>query len=447
MKGRRKGIQIALAVLMIVSAAAVLAFTGCGGGDGGPTGDETIKIKYSQPHPAIPGYWGSPASEASMYYWEEAVEAVTEGRIDIEIYVSETLNKQELAYDAVMAGVADIAWSIASYSPEWTPLELVLYLPLDMDSLEMNMQIHRHLYEEYFLPEYEARGLINIGVMGREKYIVFSPYKPIYTLEEFEGVTIMTSGRSMEELISRLRGLSITLAWQDCYEALEKGTLDCSALDITLPIVFGWWETGDPGYIIDCGGLGNAVVIFNARADLVDKLRPEDYYALMKLTDIWLVIRGSILNDAGNILYWDEVPKLGMEFIDWPESEKERLRELKREVYDWWIDWMEDEYGLGEQAAEVLEAVLEEMENFKPGNHLTPINPVGYPDQWMIDRVGEFGWVVDEEFWQEWVGPDGHWGMDYVYDLDGFEPWYEKWWDEQNMEHPWYENWKQQQGK
>ena len=40
----------------------------------------------------------------------------------------------------------------------------------------------------------------------------------------------------------------------------------------------------------------------------------------------------------------------------------------------------------------------------------------------------------------------GHWGMDFVY-KDDWEPWYEKWWDEQNMEHPWYENWKAQHGK
>ncbi|MGB2799336.1 MAG: hypothetical protein WBC82_05795, partial [Dehalococcoidia bacterium] len=65
MKGRRKGIQIALAVLMIVSAAAVLALTGCGGGDGGPTGNETIKIKAGRTYPLLPGYWGAPAANDS----------------------------------------------------------------------------------------------------------------------------------------------------------------------------------------------------------------------------------------------------------------------------------------------------------------------------------------------------------------------------------------------
>ncbi len=440
----RRGIQTALAILMVISAMS-LAFIGCGGGDGdgGPVGNETIKLKFSQPHPALPGYFGSPASEGSIYYWEEAVETVTEGRVDIELYTSETLNKQELAYDAVNSGIADIAWCITSYSPEWTPLSLVMYLPLEMESCEMNYQVYHYLYEDYFREEYEARDMLWITPLGREQYIMFSPYKRVDTLEDFEGLTIMTSGKSMEQLISKLGALSITLAWQDCYEALEKGTLDCSALDITLPIVFRWFETGDPGYIIDCGGIGNAIPHYVAQTDLLTKLRPEDVYAVLKLTDVWLGVRGSQWSDAGNILYWDEVPKVGMEIIVWPESEKEKIRELKREVHDWWMGWMEADYGIDRATSEAaLEAVLDAMANYEPGNK-TPGNPIAYPEQWMHDRLAEFGWSCDE--WDEWVGPDGHWGMDYVYKND-WEPWYEKWWDEQNMEHPWFENWQAQHG-
>jgi hypothetical protein len=103
---------------------------------------------------------------------------------------------------------------------------------------------------------------------------------------------------------------------------------------------------------------------------------------------------------------------------------------------------MEDEYGLGAQAEALLEAVLEEMENFEPGNRAAG-NPASYPDESLLQTLSDAGWGVDEASWQEVVGPDGHWGMDFVYEED-FEPWYEEWWDEQNMEHPWYENWKQQ---
>jgi TRAP-type C4-dicarboxylate transport system substrate-binding protein len=439
----RRGIQIALALVMVVSAGSLL-LVGCGGG-GGPAGNETIVLRYSQPHPSIPGYFGTPASESNMYYWEDAVETVTEGRIDIEIYTSETLNKQELCFDALESGIADIAWSIEAYAPEWLPLELVWYLPVDIDSGEKNYVLHSKLYEEYFLPEHEARGFINLTTGGRMQFIVFSTYKPIHTLEDFEGLSVISAGPTLEELMSKLGCLSIALQWQDCYEALEKGTLNLAVLDITLPIAFRWFEVGDPGYVIDCGGMGNSQPHYCARADLLDRMRPEDAYALLKLTDYWLGIRSSQWSDASNILYWDEVPKVGMEFIDWPESEKERMRELKREVYDWFPDWMEAQYGVGEQAAVVLEAVLEEIENYKPGNR-TPGNPNSYPEQWMVDRLAEFGWEVTEEAWQEITGPDGHWGMDFDYGVD-WEPWYEKWWDEQNMEHPWYENWKAQHGK
>jgi len=134
-----------------------------------------------------------------------------------------------------------------------------------------------------------------------------------------------------------------------------------------------------------------------------------------------------------------------MEFIDWPESEKERLRELKREVYDWWVGWMEDQYGCGDEAEELLNVVLQEMEDFEPGNKV-PMNPAGFPDEAVREELRSAGFIVDQEAWDEVVGPDGHWGMDFVYE-DDFEPWYEKWWDEQNMEHPWYSAWKARHGK
>ena len=446
MKGRRKVIQIALAVLMIVSAAASLALVGCGGGGEGPIGNETIKLKFSQPHPALPGFWGSPASEGTIYYWEEAVETVTEGRVDIEIYTSEVLNKQELAFDAVLSGIADIAWCVDCYAVEWTPLEVLWYLALDIDSCEENYIIHSKLYEEYFLPEFEARGLINITTLGREQFIIYSPFKRIDTIEDFEGLTVLSAGPTLENLMSKMGCLSIALQWQDCYEALAKGTLNCAFLDITLPIAFRWFETGDPGYVIDCGGIGNAQPHYNAKSDLLERLRPEDAYAVLKLTDTWLGIRDSQWSDAMNILYLDEVPKQGMEYIDWPESEKERLRELKRETYEWAVGWMESEFGKGEQAAAVLEAIFEEMENYNGGGNRTPGNANSITHQWQIDRLAEFGYEVSEEAWQEWVGPDGHWGMDFDYGVD-WEPWYEEWWREQNMEHPWYENWKAEHGK
>ena len=439
---RRRGIQVALAVLLVAVTAAGLASIGCGGGGGGPAGNKTVVLKYGAALPMMPGYFGSAASESSSYYWEDAVETVTEGRIDVEIYPSELLCKQEMAFDAVSEGIADIAWAVITYCRDWMPLETIFFLGLDMDCCEMTYQVHRHVYEEHLAAEYEKLGLTVITRLGREKLIVFTADKPISKVQDFEGLTIMSGGREMEHLISKLGALSVPVAYQDAYEALEKGMLNAAMLDITAPFLFHWFEAGDPGYIIDCGGIGNADALYIAREDLLDRLRPEDAYALMKLTDYWFGVGGSQGSDRSNVLYWDEIAKVGMELIEWTEPAKEELRALKREQYDWWVDWMEDEYGLGAKAAALLEAVLQEMEDFEPGN-MVPGNPASYPDESLQQTLRDKGWIVDEESWQEVVGPDGHWGMDFVYEED-FEPWYEEWWDEQNMEHPWYENWKAQ---
>ena len=446
---RRQGIQIIIAVVLLVTAAS-LAFIGCSGV--GPTGNETTKIKIALVLPEIPGYFGGSISEGGSRYYERAVEEVTEDRIDIEIYTSEMLCKQNLAFDAVCEGIADIAWAVPTYCVEWMPLETIFFLGLDMNSCEMTYQVHNHIFEEHLQPYYEERGLILPTVLGREKLIVFSAYKRIETIEDFTGVTMMSGGKEMEQLFAKLGALSVPIQYQDIYEALQKGALDGAMLDITAPLLFRWYEAGDPGYVIDCGGVGMAEAPYIANEDLLTRLRPEDAYALLKLTDYWYGVQGSQGSDRSNMLYWDEIPKVGMELITWTESEKERLRVFKWEVYDWWIDWMENDFGLGEEAEALLAAVLEEMENYEPANKAVA-NPAGFADKEYDGQAEEWrqalrdaGWTVDEESWQELVGPDGHWGMDFVYE-DDFEPWYEKWWDEQNMEHPWYENWKTQHGK
>ncbi|MGB2799859.1 MAG: hypothetical protein WBC82_08460, partial [Dehalococcoidia bacterium] len=418
---RRQGIQIVIAVVLVVTAAS-LAFAGCSGV--GPSGNETTKIKVAIPLPEIPGYFGGPMSEGGSRYYEKAIETVTEGRIDIEMYYSEILCKQELAYDAVSEGIADIAWAVPTYCPEWIPLETVFFLGLDMNSCEQTYWVHNHVFEEHLQPYYEQRGLILPTLLGREKLIVFSAFKRIDSMEDFVGVTTMSGGKEMEQLISRLGALSVAVQFQDTYEALQKGSLDAAMLDITVPLLLRWYEAGDPGYIIDCGGIGMAMSTYIANEDLLTKLRPEDAYALLKLGDYWTGVAGSQGSDRSNLLYWDEVPKVGMELITWPESEKEKLRELKREVYQWWIDWMESDFGLGEEAEALLEAVLEEMENYEPGNK-APANPASFGDkeyegqaeEWR-QKLRDAGWTVDEESWQEVVGPDGHWGMDFVYEDD-----------------------------
>jgi len=436
---------------MVVLVAAGLTSAGCGGGDGSGTGnggDQTHKVKFSIPHPITPTYLGCPASDSSYYIWEEAVETVTEGRIDIEVYASETLNKQELAYDAVASGITDIAWVITSYSPEWVPEDLVFYLPLDMNGGEKNYQVKMLLHDEYAADAYAARDLLHVTSLGVGAYTIFSPRNPLNTVEDFEGRTIMTSGKSMEVLISQLGALSITLAWQDCYEALEKGTIDLTALQVSLIVGFRWYETGDPGYVIDVGGVGNAKPDYLVKSDFLTKYRPEDVYAMLKLTDIWLGAGGSQRTDADNMLYLQLAHDLGLEVSVWPESEKQKLRDMKNDVYfDWYPQWLEGEFGVPQaETVEYLNAVLQGMEDFEPGN-LIPLNPIAYPEQWMVDMLTENDYIVDQARWDEWTGPDGHWGMDYVY-MDGWEPWYETWWDDQGLgEHPWYANWKAQHGQ
>lgn len=419
----RKGGLIALALLLIASVAS-LAVVGCGGPGEEPDGEGKVyTLKYAQPAAIRESYFGLPAEENAVNLWKKAVETVTDGQIQIDLYPGESLHKGVAAFESCSTGVSDIAFAIATYSPEWLPMEDVWYLPAMNDLAEQNGVIYKELYDDHFKDDYHDRGLINVACAGGAPYVVWSVSEPIRTIEDFEGLTMRASGKAQEVVISPLGVLPVDVAWTDAYEALQKGIIDTSSLSLSVLIDQRWYETGDPGYVIDVGGIGLYHVIYLGNKGVFDQIPDDLLEKFFKVSDYWLNYYGGQRLGASDLLLLEELDDLGIEYIEWSQEQKQEFREEYRDpVYDWWIDRMEDRHGRGDDAAELLDAYREKLENFEYGAR-APMHPI-YLDEPYYSILTEAGYLVSQEAWDHVTGPDGTWGMDYDY-YEGFEGDYE----------------------
>jgi len=82
--------------------------------------------------------------------WAKKLEEVTNNRVKVEIYASQTLVKGKDAWNGVKTGIADISWVFHGYYPNMTPLADVISLPaLGFTSAEKGSEILWKLYEKF----------------------------------------------------------------------------------------------------------------------------------------------------------------------------------------------------------------------------------------------------------------------------------------------------------
>ena len=110
-----------------------------------PAPPEVIKLRHNEAGPEV-----SRGSQEDVIPWIEAIEKATDGRVDIEVYWSDTLCKSPDAWEATKSGVCDMAFAMFGFWPGMTPLADVLSLPLiPFKNSEQATSISYELFERF----------------------------------------------------------------------------------------------------------------------------------------------------------------------------------------------------------------------------------------------------------------------------------------------------------
>jgi TRAP-type C4-dicarboxylate transport system substrate-binding protein len=213
----KKVLLIPLALLLAVS----LIATACPATtpeeeEGAPSG-ETIELK-------VASYLPAPAIHSLLLeeFCNELVER-TNGQVQVDYYAGGSLLTAEAIFDGVIDGVADIGFSHVYYTPGRMPVTECAGLPIGYSSAWVSGQVVNDFYNEFKPAEFD--GVKMLWMCTSSVSAIATADKPIYTLEDLEGLTIRSPGLS-GEVMSALGATPTPTPMMEVYDAIAKGEID-----------------------------------------------------------------------------------------------------------------------------------------------------------------------------------------------------------------------------
>jgi TRAP-type C4-dicarboxylate transport system substrate-binding protein len=207
--------RIAFAVRTVACVAAALLWAG-------GSSAQVIRLTLADQNP--PQGWGP---IHALQPWIKRVEEATKGRVQIQVYPSQTLAKGPDSWNAVKSGVADIAWCFHGYWADMTPLSDVITLPfLPVPSAEKGSEVLWKLYEKIPAIQQEYKDVKVLMLWTSTPYFLATAKKQVRTLEDLKGLKIRVVGGPPTDQMRALGAVPTAVPMPDNYMALDKGVID-----------------------------------------------------------------------------------------------------------------------------------------------------------------------------------------------------------------------------
>ena len=190
------------------------ALAGAGAASADPV---TLKVHHFLPS-------GSGAHTNIIVPWCEKIEKESEGELKCQIYPAMQLGgTPPQLLDQARRGVADIVWSVPTYTAGRYVKSEVFELPF----LAVNAQQASKALWEYTqknaLDEY--KGVRPLFMHTTEGYVLHSN-KPIATMDDMKGLKIRTATRISARMMMALGGTPVQMPLPQVPDALSKGVVD-----------------------------------------------------------------------------------------------------------------------------------------------------------------------------------------------------------------------------
>jgi TRAP-type C4-dicarboxylate transport system substrate-binding protein len=129
-------------------------------------------------------------------------------------------------FDAVRDGLADISYTVDGYTPGRFVMTQVAEFPFLGNSATETSVAYQRVYNKYFAPMGEHKGVKVLGVFTHGPGIIFNSKKPVTSAAEAASLKFRVGGGNINEL-SKAMGWNTTLkAAPESFELLSTGVMD-----------------------------------------------------------------------------------------------------------------------------------------------------------------------------------------------------------------------------
>jgi len=320
---------------------------------GGSDGEgETIVLKAS--------FMSTPehAQYGVLENFGKELEQATNGRVKIEMYPGGALAPAAESYDAVVTGIADIAWVVQGYTPGRFPLTGAIALPFIEGDTAVKMSKTIQQYYEQFSPvQEEYKDVKVLWMHASDPYHIYSRGKQVKTVEDLKGLKIRSNSTEATQLIEALGGTPISMPLTDFYDAVQKGVVDGAIAPLASIKDF---NLGD---VLDYVTIGN---FFNTAFTVVmnkakwESLDPEIQKIIDSLIGEKMAIKAGEAFERSLEETYKIIEENNIEVYEMPQEELDKLSEASQGVIEQWIKDRESEGLPGREAYETLQKIARE---------------------------------------------------------------------------------------
>jgi TRAP-type transport system periplasmic protein len=157
--------------------------------------------------------------------WADKVMAESNGRIKVDIYPSMQLGgKPPQLFNQVKDGVADVVWTLPSYTPGRFPITDLFELPYIAGSAEATTQALQEFSETYLKQEYGQVHplLFHVPTPG----LFHTASKQIKTMEDLKGMKIRTPSAIVTQSLEALGATPVGMPVPEVPQAMATEVID-----------------------------------------------------------------------------------------------------------------------------------------------------------------------------------------------------------------------------
>ncbi|GAA2093499.1 TRAP transporter substrate-binding protein DctP [Brevibacterium salitolerans] len=222
------------------AAAAVLTFSGCAGGIGKEANTLTLGFAHVVGEDSALGE----AAKAMV----AAIEEEYDGTVETEYYWASALAGGPELLHAVGDGRTELANSPAAYSANelpaatWTDTLPALAGPAPLATAMAGSAAHTQLFREPLLTEeYAAQGVTPLGVLIPD-YFYMVCNTPVESAEDARGLQVRAGSPTHTRELEALGMTPVSIEWGETYDALSRGTIDCTLTSLSGAVDLGLYE-------------------------------------------------------------------------------------------------------------------------------------------------------------------------------------------------------------
>lgn len=265
--------------------------------------------------------------------WAKEIEKLTEGRVKITIYPNATLAKPSDLYDSAVTGIAELIYTLPSYTAGKFPLTEGLELPFMFNSAQHVTRTVYALWDRVpeFRKEYGDTKILWIwaGDPGQ----LFTK-KPVRTVSDLKGLKIRVHGPTTKELASALGASPITSPVGEQYEMLKRGVIDGVFTPWSASMHFKLYEVTSYATILNAY-VPIMIVAMNKQA--FEKLSPKDKKVIEDTTGRKIAIKGAAIYDDIAKKSIEIHKKANVQIHEPSREEFEKWRNAVAPVYSSWV--------------------------------------------------------------------------------------------------------------